>query len=185
MSEEKAPRALHPLVRRSPRRSPPHRPRDRPRHSPLRRPIPCHAQRRREEAQASTDRIPSPLRRLSASSSSTGTRTSISSSASAIAAKPTAERSSIRPGRWPDLTRTRPDSVRPSFVPRSIFGPLRGPAKPSGLGMVSGSNTPPDAPRNHESAPALRASLPDLTALPMAGSRRPGHVEHEKNTFFS
>jgi hypothetical protein len=35
------------------------------------------------------------------------------------------------------------------------------------------------------SAPALRASLPDLTAPPMAGSRGPGHVEHEKKTFFS
>ena len=34
------------------------------------------------------------------------------------------------------------------------------------------------------SAPALHASLLDLTAQPMAGSRRPGHVEHEKNTFF-
>jgi hypothetical protein len=36
-----------------------------------------------------------------------------------------------------------------------------------------------------DSAPALRASLPDLTAPPMAGSRRPGHVEHEEKTFFS
>jgi hypothetical protein len=27
--------------------------------------------------------------------------------------------------------------------------------------------------------------LLDLTAPPMAGSRRPGHVEHEKKTFFS
>jgi hypothetical protein len=27
--------------------------------------------------------------------------------------------------------------------------------------------------------------LPELTAPPMAGSSRPGHVEHEKNTFFS
>jgi hypothetical protein len=27
--------------------------------------------------------------------------------------------------------------------------------------------------------------LPDFTAPPMAGSSRPGHVEHEKNTFFS
>jgi hypothetical protein len=35
------------------------------------------------------------------------------------------------------------------------------------------------------SAPALRASLPDLTAPPMAGSSGPGHVEHEKKTFFS
>jgi hypothetical protein len=47
-------------------------------------------------------------------------------------------------------------------------------------------------------APALRAALPDLTAPPMAPaaariaalvpwpwSRGPGHVEHEKNTFFS
>ena len=51
--------------------------------------------------------------------------------------------------------------------------------------MVSSSNTPPDTPRTLASAPALRASLPDLTALPMAGSRRPGHVEHEKKTFFS
>ena len=36
-----------------------------------------------------------------------------------------------------------------------------------------------------DSAPVLRASLPDLAAPPMAGSRRPGHVEHEKKTFFS
>ncbi len=36
-----------------------------------------------------------------------------------------------------------------------------------------------------DNAPALRASLPDLTALPMDGSRRRRHVEHEKNTFFS
>ena len=36
-----------------------------------------------------------------------------------------------------------------------------------------------------DSAPALRAALPDLAALPLAGSRGPGHVEHEKNTFFS
>jgi hypothetical protein len=36
-----------------------------------------------------------------------------------------------------------------------------------------------------DSALVLRASLPDLTAPPMAGSRRPGHVEHEKKTFFS
>jgi hypothetical protein len=49
--------------------------------------------------------------------------------------------------------------------------------------MVS-PNTPPDAPRNHESTPALRASLLDFAAPPMAGSRRPGHVEHEKMTFF-
>jgi hypothetical protein len=35
------------------------------------------------------------------------------------------------------------------------------------------------------SAPVLRASLSNLTAQPMAGSRRPGHVEHEKKTFFS
>ena len=34
-------------------------------------------------------------------------------------------------------------------------------------------------------APALRASLLGLTAPPMAGSRHPGHVEHEKKTFFS
>jgi len=27
--------------------------------------------------------------------------------------------------------------------------------------------------------------LLDFTAPPWAGSRRPGHVEHEKNTFFS
>jgi hypothetical protein len=51
--------------------------------------------------------------------------------------------------------------------------------------MVSGPNTPPDAPRNHESTPALYASLLDLAAPQMAGSRRPGHVEHEKKTFFS
>jgi hypothetical protein len=31
----------------------------------------------------------------------------------------------------------------------------------------------------------LRASLPDLTAPPMAGGSGPGHVEHEKKTFFS
>ena len=35
------------------------------------------------------------------------------------------------------------------------------------------------------SAPVLRASLPDLTAPQMAGSSGPGHVEHEKKTFFS
>jgi hypothetical protein len=52
-------------------------------------------------------------------------------------------------------------------------------------GWCLAPNTPPDAPRNHESVLALRASLPDLTAPPMAGSRRPGHVEHEKKTFFS
>jgi hypothetical protein len=51
--------------------------------------------------------------------------------------------------------------------------------------ILSTHNTPPDAPRKPASAPALRASLPDLTAPPMAGSRRPGHVEHEKKTFFS
>jgi hypothetical protein len=52
--------------------------------------------------------------------------------------------------------------------------------------MVSlAPNTPPDAPRKSTTAPALCASLPDLTAPPMAGSRRPGHVEHEKKTFFS
>jgi hypothetical protein len=43
----------------------------------------------------------------------------------------------------------------------------------------------PDAPLNPESALPLRASLLELSALPMAGSRRPGHVEHEKKTFFS
>jgi hypothetical protein len=31
----------------------------------------------------------------------------------------------------------------------------------------------------------LRASLPELAAPPLAGSSRPGHVEHEKKTFFS
>jgi hypothetical protein len=36
-----------------------------------------------------------------------------------------------------------------------------------------------------DSALALRASLPELAAPPMAGSSRPGHVEHEKKTFFS
>jgi hypothetical protein len=36
-----------------------------------------------------------------------------------------------------------------------------------------------------DSAPALRAPLLGLTEPPMAGSRRPGHVEHEKKTFFS
>jgi hypothetical protein len=36
-----------------------------------------------------------------------------------------------------------------------------------------------------DSAPALHASLLDITAPPMVGSRRPGHVEHEKKTFFS
>jgi hypothetical protein len=35
------------------------------------------------------------------------------------------------------------------------------------------------------SAPVLRASLSNLTAPQMAGSCGPGHVEHEKNTFFS
>jgi hypothetical protein len=34
-------------------------------------------------------------------------------------------------------------------------------------------------------APALRASLLDLTVPPMAGSGGLGHVEHEKKTFFS
>jgi hypothetical protein len=34
-------------------------------------------------------------------------------------------------------------------------------------------------------APPLRASLLELTAPPMAESRRSGHVEHEKKTFFS
>jgi hypothetical protein len=51
--------------------------------------------------------------------------------------------------------------------------------------MVSCYNTPPDAPRKPANALALHASLPELTAPPMAGSRRPGHVEHEKKTFFS
>ena len=43
-----------------------------------------------------------------------------------------------------------------------------------------------------DSAPVLRASLPDLAApllapltLPAARSRGPGHVEHEKKPFFS
>jgi hypothetical protein len=35
------------------------------------------------------------------------------------------------------------------------------------------------------SAPVLRASLLGLAAPPMAGSSGPGHVEHEKKTFFS
>jgi hypothetical protein len=47
------------------------------------------------------------------------------------------------------------------------------------------SNTPLDAPLNPESAPLLHASLLDLTAPPMAGNYGPGHVEHEKKTFFS
>jgi hypothetical protein len=36
-----------------------------------------------------------------------------------------------------------------------------------------------------DSALALHASLLNLAAPPWAGSRRPGHVEHEKKTFFS
>jgi len=52
-------------------------------------------------------------------------------------------------------------------------------------GWCLAPNTPPDAPRMPACATALRASLPELAAPPMAGSSRPGHVEHEKNTFFS
>ena len=46
-------------------------------------------------------------------------------------------------------------------------------------------NTPPETPRMPDSAPVLHASPLDLTSPPMAGSRRPGHVEHEKKAFFS
>jgi hypothetical protein len=51
--------------------------------------------------------------------------------------------------------------------------------------MVSGHNMPLRAPHKSATAPALRASLSNLTAPPMAGSSGPGHVEHEKKTFFS
>jgi hypothetical protein len=52
-------------------------------------------------------------------------------------------------------------------------------------GWCLAPNTPPDAPLNPESAPPLHASLLDIAAPPMAWSSRPGHVEHEKKTFFS
>jgi len=85
----------------------------------------------------------------------------------------------------PDLARTTPDAVRDAFDFRSAPGRSAARLARRRKGWCLGSNSSPDAPRMPACALALRASLPDLAAPPMAGSRGPGHVEHEKNTFFS
>ena len=90
--------------------------------------------------------------------------------------------------------RTAPDTVRSEYelgsMPRRVSALVAHWRK----GWCLGSNTPPDAPLKPDSAPALHASLPDLSRaagpaeaarIAAAWSRGPGHVEHEKKTFFS
>ena len=130
-----------------------------------------------KKAQAPADRFPPPLRRLS------------HLLCPAQRERPLRHRRQTPPRSLPlNTARTVPDNtehsascVRFRFDDEPGFGSRCASAQ----GMVSWPNTLPDAPRKPASAPELHASLPDLTALPMAGSRRPGHVEHEKNTFFS